>query len=67
MGTYLHGLFDEPGVVQALLGPLKPSHDWPNLPSHAAWREQQFDALAGHLRACVDLATIRSWWAQSSA
>ena len=26
-GTYVHGLFDEPGVVPALLGPLKPEHD----------------------------------------
>lgn len=59
-GTYLHGLFDEPGVVEALLGPMKSDHVWPALESHGAWRERNFDALADHLRAHVDLARIRS-------
>jgi adenosylcobyric acid synthase len=49
MGTYVHGLFDSPGVVEALLGPLRPDLTWPTLLSHAAWRDGQLDALAQHL------------------
>ena len=55
MGTYLHGLFDSEGVVEALLGPARPELRWPSLPGHTAWRETQLDALADHLRGCLDL------------
>ncbi|MCB9743457.1 MAG: cobyric acid synthase [Alphaproteobacteria bacterium] len=58
MGSYLHGLFDAPGVAQALLGPLRPELEWPELPDHAAWREQQLDALAAHLRESLDLQRL---------
>ena len=50
MGTYLHGLFDGVGAVAALLSPIRPDLDWPELPPHAHWRETQLDALADHLR-----------------
>lgn len=58
LGTYLHGLFDAQGVVSALLGPIRPELSWPTLPDHAAWREAQLDALAGHLRGCLDLERL---------
>lgn len=54
-GTYLHGIFDAPGVVAAVLGPIRPDLAWPTLPSHASWRDQQLDRLADHLRQHLDL------------
>ena len=58
-GTYLHGLFDAPGVVAALLGPLRPDLTWPDLPSHASWRDEQLDRLAMHLEQHLDLARLQ--------
>ncbi len=58
MGTYLHGIFDASGVVAALLGPARPDLSFPVVPSHRAWREQQLDALADHLRGCLNLETL---------
>ena len=58
MGTYLHGLFDATGVTEALMGPIRPDLQWPSLPSHAAWRDAQLDALAHHLRGCLHLETL---------
>ena len=55
-GTYLHGLFDAPGVVAALLGPFGRTLAWPDLPSHASWRDEQLDRLAMHLEQHLDLA-----------
>lgn len=57
-GTYLHGLFDAPGVVRALLQPIRPDLAWPTLPAHATWRDDQLDRLADHLRAHLDLPTL---------
>ncbi|MCO4748017.1 MAG: cobyric acid synthase [Proteobacteria bacterium] len=54
LGTYLHGLFDHPGAVKALLGPIRPDLAWPELGSHEDWRQEQFDILAEHLRAHLD-------------
>lgn len=59
-GTYLHGIFDSVGVVSRLLGPIRPDIEWPELESHVAWRDRQFDALADHLRTCIDLETLSS-------
>ena len=58
-GTYLHGLFDAPGVVAALLGPLRPDLTWPDLPTHASWRDDQLDRLAAHLEQHLDLVRLR--------
>ena len=60
LGTYLHGVFDSVGVVSELLGPIRPDIEWPELDSHIAWREQQFDSLADHLRTCIDLNALSS-------
>ena len=58
MGTYLHGLFDSDGVAEALLGPSRPDLKWSTLPTHGAWRDAQLDALAQHLRSCLDLEVL---------
>ena len=57
-GTYLHGLFDAPGVVARLLGPIRPDIAWPELPSHSTWRDTQLDLLAAHLEAHLDLPRL---------
>lgn len=57
-GTYLHGLFDAPGVVAAVLGPLRPDLEWRETPSHAAWRDAQLDQLARHLRENIDVEAV---------
>lgn len=58
MGTYLHGIFDGDGVVRAMLGPIRPDLQWPEVEGHAAWRDRQLDALADHLRGCLDLERL---------
>ena len=60
LGTYLHGIFDSVGVVSELLSPIRPDIEWPELDSHIAWRENQFDLLADHLRASIDLNRLSS-------
>ena len=57
-GTYLHGLFDAPGVVAALLGPIRPDLPWPDAPAHSSWRDTQLSKLAAHLRAHLDLEQL---------
>ena len=58
-GTYLHGIFDEPGAARALLGPLRPELPWPEaVPSPRAWRDAQYDILADHLAGCLDLGAL---------
>lgn len=58
MGTYLHGFFDAPGVVEAVLGPLRPELAWPEVEPHRVWRDRQLDLLAQHLRGCLDLEKL---------
>ncbi|MCB9776950.1 MAG: cobyric acid synthase [Alphaproteobacteria bacterium] len=58
-GSYLHGLFDAEGAVEALLGPIRPDRTWPRPGSHHAWREQQLDAAATHLAGCLDLEALQ--------
>ena len=60
LGTYLHGLFDEPEGLRALLAPLRPDLPWDEGPreSHDAWRQRQFDLLGEHLRGCLDVQAL---------
>ncbi len=57
-GTYVHGIFDAPGAVAALLGPIRPDLPWSDGPTHESWRDQQLDALAEHLRKNVDVEQL---------
>jgi adenosylcobyric acid synthase len=58
LGTYLHGLFDEPGAARAFVQGLRPDLDLPELPPHDAWRQRQYDALSEHLRGCLDVDAL---------
>ena len=61
-GTYVHGIFDEPGTAAALANALlsekgmslKDAADF----DYRAYREKQFDLLAGGLRKCLDMDEI---------
>ncbi|XEH48548.1 cobyric acid synthase [Edwardsiella tarda] len=62
MGTYLHGLFDEPRLTRHLLDALRLAKgmapaEGAELDYHA-WRQRQFDALAAALRSHLDLPQI---------
>ncbi len=58
-GTYLHGLFDEPAAARAYLTSIRPDAalEAPTQ-SHDAWRQSQYDALAHHLRAHLDVERL---------
>jgi adenosylcobyric acid synthase len=60
MGSYLHGLLDSSEVIRELLGPIRPELAWPELGSHEDWRQAQLDLVAGHLRAHLDVDTVRA-------
>jgi adenosylcobyric acid synthase len=51
-GTYMHGILDNQPVVKQLLGV--------DIPDYRAFRERQYDRLAEHLRANLDLEYILS-------
>lgn len=60
-GTYLHGIFDTPAALAAMLARVRPDLDLSALAARPTWsaaREEGYRRLADHLRAHVDLARI---------
>ena len=61
-GAYVHGIFDEPGIGEALAGALaaRKGLDWePEARvDYKAYREQQYDRLAQALRESLDMERI---------
>ena len=51
-GTYMHGILDNPAVVKQVLGV--------DIPDYRAFKERQYDRLAEHIRANIDLEYIYS-------
>ena len=51
-GTYMHGILDNQPVVKQLLGV--------DIPDYRAFKERQYDRLAEHIRANIDLEFIYS-------
>ena len=59
MGTYLHGILDNPSFVDFLLHPFAEKLTTPACPfDHAAFKEEQYDRLAAHVRQYVDIPRI---------
>jgi adenosylcobyric acid synthase len=56
-GTYLHGILDNAAVIDALLAPYT-RQQAPAPLDFAAFKNEQYDRLAAHIRANVDLAQI---------
>lgn len=60
-GTYLHGIFDAPAFRRHFVDRLRAARGWPPLRTPAPVDDDaEFDKLAAHVRASVDLESIRS-------
>ena len=57
-GTYLHGILDNNVVLNDLATGLTQAS--PKTFDYAEFKEQQYDKLARHVRACVDMDYIYS-------
>ena len=58
-GTYLHGLFDTPGAVEALATWCRPDLGLvAEAGSALAWKQAQYDRLAEHLEEHLDVARL---------
>ena len=59
MGTYVHGILDNTPFVDFLLEPFKDKISEGNTPfDYAAFKEEQYDRLAAHVRQYVDMEQI---------
>lgn len=59
MGTYLHGILDNPSFIDYLLAPYADRIDGSHEPlDYEAYKNQQYDLLADHLRQHIDLPLI---------
>ena len=58
MGTYIHGILDNPGFVDFLLAPWLEQKDHAPRLDYKAFKEEQYDKLAAHVRSCVDMPLI---------
>jgi adenosylcobyric acid synthase len=58
-GTYLHGVFDNAGFRRHFVDGLRAARGWPPLRSApAADPDAEFDKLAAHVRAAIDLDLV---------
>ena len=62
-GTYIHGIFDGAGIARALADSLRAAKGLEpkgteKEPDYRAYREQQYDALAGALREHLDMEMV---------
>jgi adenosylcobyric acid synthase len=55
-GTYLHGILDNPVVIEDLLSPFV--SEISRVKSYDAFKQEQYDMLADHLRRHVDINSI---------
>jgi adenosylcobyric acid synthase len=58
MGTYIHGILDNPSVVDALLSRFSDRLQRPTAFDYRAFKEQQYDLLAQKVRDCLDMERI---------
>jgi adenosylcobyric acid synthase len=55
-GTYIHGIFDNPSIIADLLEPFSSSTS--DIKDFEAYKNEQFDKLAGFLRKYTDVDAI---------
>lgn len=58
MGTYFHGILDNAAAVDFLLRPFAETIAARTTFDHAAFKEEQYDKLAAHVRSHVDMEKI---------
>ncbi|MEG1562730.1 MAG: cobyric acid synthase [Bacteroides sp.] len=57
LGTYIHGILDNPAVIDTLLQPFAGRAAEPAV-DYAAFKEEQYDKLAAHVRQYVNLPLV---------
>lgn len=57
-GTYIHGILDNPAVVDRLLTPFEHKLTQEKALDYASYKEEQYDKLADHVRQYVDVERI---------
>lgn len=58
MGTYIHGILDNPSFIDYLLGPFAGKPEAETALDYKTFKEEQYDKLADHIRSHVDLPLI---------
>lgn len=57
MGTYIHGILDNPQVIDSLLAPFADKRD-DSATSYIEFKEQQYDLLADHVRQHLNMPLL---------
>ena len=57
-GTYIHGILDNAPVIDLLLKPFLKKASSQTTFDYAAFKEEQYDKLAAHVRQCVDMELV---------
>ena len=58
MGTYIHGILDNPQFIDWMLNCTEKQNLEPSAQSRESFKEEQYDRLANHVRKYVDVETI---------
>ena len=58
MGTYIHGILDNPCVIDALLAPYADRTEHLETTDYASFKNEQYDKLAAHVRAHLDMERL---------
>ena len=59
MGTYIHGILDNPAFIDTLLAPHSAKiNEAAAAFDYHAFKEEQYDKLAGHVRKYVDIPLL---------
>ena len=58
IGTYIHGILDNAPVIEQLLGKFNVQHATQHVQDYQAFKEEQYDKLATHVRQHVDIEKI---------
>ncbi len=58
MGTYIHGILDNPQVIESLLAPFETAKSGSTALSYKDFKQQQYDLLADHVRKHLDMSLL---------
>ena len=58
MGTYIHGILDNPQVIDSLLAPFASTKSGNQAASYKEFKQQQYDLLADHVRSHLNMPLL---------
>jgi adenosylcobyric acid synthase len=58
MGTYIHGILDNPQVIERLLAPFEAAKSGSTALSYNDFKQQQYDLLADHVRKHINIPLL---------